>query len=105
MSEEPFDVPDLFGLTMFQVDSTLYELPSVTFLVGECLGCETKKDSLTARVYSQTPEYFEGNVRPPGTDMVIFLDKDFSEEKYKDEEEEAEKKKKKRKKLVESDNE
>ncbi len=105
MSEEPFDVPDLFGLTMFQVDSTLYELPSVTFLVGECLGCETKKDSLTARVYSQTPEYFEGNVRPPGTDMVIFLDKDFSEEKYKDEDEEGEKKKKKRKKLVESDNE
>jgi hypothetical protein len=105
MNEEPFDVPDLFGLTMFQVDSTLYELPSVTFLVGECLGCETKKDSLTAKVYSQTPEYFEGNVRPPGTDMVIFLDKDFSVEKYKNEDEESEKKKKKRKKLDESDDE
>lgn len=105
MTEEPFEVPDLFGLTLFQVDSTLYELPSVTFLVGECLGCETKKDSLTAKVYSQTPEYFEGNVRPPGTDMVIFLDKDFSIEKYQEEEEEDEKKKKKRKKLVKSDEE
>ena len=41
-------------------------------IVGECIGCKTKRDSLSARITGQTPEYFEGNTRPPGSDIVIF---------------------------------
>ncbi len=77
--DEPFDVPDLYGMTLAQADSIVYELPSVNLIIGECLGCKTKKDSLSARITGQTPEYFEGNTRPPGSDIVIFLDKNFND--------------------------
>lgn len=77
--DEPFQVPDLYGMTLAEADSVVYELPSVTLIIGECLGCKTKKDSLSARISGQTPEYFEGNTRPPGSDVVIFLDKNFKD--------------------------
>ncbi len=77
--EEPFEVPDLYGLTLLQADSIIIELPSANLIVGECLGCKTRKDTLSARISGQTPEYFEGNTRPPGSDIVIFLDKNFKD--------------------------
>lgn len=77
--DEPFEVPDLYGLTLAQADSATIDLPSVSLIIGECLGCKTKRDSLSARVTGQTPEYFEGNTRPPGSDIVIFLDKNFKD--------------------------
>jgi hypothetical protein len=79
--DDPFEVPDLYGYSLTQADSVVYELPSVSLIIGECLGCKTKKDSLSARIYGQTPEYFNGNMRPPGSDIVIFLDKDFKDKK------------------------
>lgn len=75
--EDPFEVPELYGLTYTQADSVIYELPSVSLIIGDCSGCKTKKDTLKARISSQTPEYFKGNMRPPGSDIVIFLEKDF----------------------------
>lgn len=87
--DEPFEVPDLYGLTLAQADSATIDLPSVSLIIGECLGCKSKRDSLSARVTGQTPEYFEGNTRPPGSDIVIFLDKNFKdnrEAKTEDEE-------------------
>lgn len=77
--DEPFEVPDLYGMTVSQADSLVYDLPSVNLIIGECNGCKTKKDTLTARITGQTPEYFEGNTRPPGSDIVIFLDKNFKD--------------------------
>ncbi len=75
--EDPFEVPDLYGMTYTQADSVVYELPSVSLIIGDCVGCKTKKDTLRARISSQTPEFFKGNMRPPGSDIVIFLEKDF----------------------------
>jgi hypothetical protein len=77
--DEPFEVPDLYGLTLAEADSATIDLPSVSLIIGECLGCKNKRDSLSARVTGQTPEYFEGNTRPPGSDIVIFLDKNFKD--------------------------
>ena len=82
--EDPFEVPDLYGMTYTQADSVIYELPSVSLIIGDCAGCKTKKDTLRARISSQTPEFFKGNMRPPGSDIVIFLEKDF-EDKRSDE--------------------
>ena len=48
-----------------------------------------QKDTLRARISSQTPEFFKGNMRPPGSDIVIFLEKDF-EDKRSDESSEEE---------------
>ena len=75
--EDPFEVPNLYGMTYTQADSVVYELPSVSLIIGDCAGCKTKKDTLRARISSQTPEFFKGNMRPPGSDIVIFLEKDF----------------------------
>ena len=71
-------------MTYTQADSVIYELPSVSLIIGDCVGCKTKKDTLRARISSQTPEFFKGNMRPPGSDIVIFLEKDF-EDKRSDE--------------------
>jgi eukaryotic-like serine/threonine-protein kinase len=79
--EDPFEVPDLYGLTFAQADSVVYELPSVSLIIGDCSGCKTKKDTLKARISSQTPEYFKDNMRPPGSDIVIFLEKDFKDKR------------------------
>jgi beta-lactam-binding protein with PASTA domain len=79
--EDPFEVPDLYGLTYTQADSVVYELPSVSLIIGDCNGCKTKKDTLRARISSQTPEYFKDNMRPPGSDIVIFLEKEFNDKR------------------------
>jgi len=86
--DEPFEVPDLYGFTLAQADSATIDLPSVSLIIGECIGCKTKRDSLSARVTGQTPEYFEGNTRPPGSDIVIFLDKNFKDNREAKEEDE-----------------
>jgi beta-lactam-binding protein with PASTA domain len=86
--EDPFEVPDLYGLTYAQADSVAYELPSVNLIIGDCVGCKTKKDTLKARISSQTPEYFKNNMRPPGSDIVIFLEKDFVDKRDVQDEEE-----------------
>lgn len=75
--DEPFEVPNLYGYTLSQADSVVYELPSVSLIIGECIGCKTKRDTLKARVYGQTPEANQGNMRPPGSDIVLFLDLNF----------------------------
>lgn len=85
--DDPFEVPDLYGYTLSQADSIVYELPSVSLIIGDCVGCKTKRDSLTARIYSQTPEYFKDNMRPPGSDIVIFLEKNFKDKRANKEEE------------------
>ena len=51
-------------------------------------GCKTKKDTLRARITSQTPEFFKGNMRPPGSDIVIFLEKDFEDKRSEETSEE-----------------
>ncbi len=86
--EDPFEVPDLYGLTYTQADSVVYELPSVSLIIGDCSGCKTKKDTLKARISSQTPEYFKDNMRPPGSDIVIFLEKEFKDKRSEQTEEE-----------------
>jgi beta-lactam-binding protein with PASTA domain len=86
--EDPFEVPDLYGMTYTQADSVVYELPSVSLIIGDCVGCKTKKDTLRARISSQTPEFFKGNVRPPGSDIVIFLEKDFVDKRMETSDEE-----------------
>lgn len=86
--EDPFEVPDLYGMTYTQADSVIYELPSVSLIIGDCVGCKTKKDTLRARISSQTPEFFKGNMRPPGSDIVIFLEKDFEDKRSDDSSEE-----------------
>jgi beta-lactam-binding protein with PASTA domain len=86
--EDPFEVPDLYGMTYTQADSVVYELPSVSLIIGDCAGCKTKKDTLRARISSQTPEFFKGNMRPPGSDIVIFLEKDFVDKRMETTDEE-----------------
>ena len=73
----PFQVPDLYGLRLSEVDSLIYDLPSVSIIVGDCKGCMTRQDTLSARVAMQTPAFFKGNLRSPGSDIVIYLERFF----------------------------
>lgn len=74
---EPVEIPNLFGLTIFEAKERLTTLGSFGFL-PVCDACLTYEDSLAARIESQSPEYIEGILIPAGSTITVYATKDFS---------------------------
>jgi len=66
----PLPIPNLYGLTIFEAQERLLVMPTVS-LFSVCNECVTTQDSLAARINSQTPEYFDGGMMPPGSTITV----------------------------------
>jgi beta-lactam-binding protein with PASTA domain len=66
---EPVALPDLSGLTISEARGRLSG--SLSLFVATCEGCTNGQDSSSAWVISQSPEYLEGVMVPPGTTITI----------------------------------
>lgn len=73
---EPVQIPDLYGLTIFEAKERLVELGLV--FNAQCPECLTYEDSTVARVTSQSPEYLEGAMIPTGSIFTVNASKNFS---------------------------
>lgn len=73
----PVEIPNLFGLTIFEAKDRLASLGSFGFL-PVCEGCVTYEDSVVARIQSQSPEYIEGILIPAGSTITVYASKNFS---------------------------
>ena len=76
---EPVEIPNLYGLTIFEARDRLSQLGSFGFL-PVCDACLSYEDSLAARIESQSPEYIEGILIPAGTTITVYATKNFSGE-------------------------
>lgn len=76
---EPVEIPNLYGLTIFEARDRLTQLGSFGFL-PVCDACVTYEDSLAARIESQSPEYIEGILIPAGSTITVYATKNFSGE-------------------------
>ena len=74
---EPVEIPNLYGLTIFEARDRLSQLGSFGYL-PVCDACLTYEDSLAARIESQSPEYIEGILIPAGTTITVYATKNFS---------------------------
>lgn len=74
---EPVQIPDLYGMTIFEAKERLSALGSFEFL-PVCSECVTYEDSVAARIESQSPEYIEGILIPAGTTITVYATKSFS---------------------------
>ena len=74
---EPVDIPNLYGLTIFEAKDRLATLGSFGFL-PVCEGCVTYEDSLASRIESQSPEYIEGIQIPAGSTITVYATKNFT---------------------------
>lgn len=73
---EPVQIPNLVGLTINEVQERLSSIPNVTLFIS-CEGCVTAADSAAVRVYSQSPEFIEGQLSPAGTTVSVQMKKDL----------------------------
>jgi hypothetical protein len=76
---EPAEIPDLFGLTIFEAKELLTQL-GMFALMPVCEECMTYEDSLAARIQTQVPEYIEGIMIPSGTTITVYATKNFTDE-------------------------
>lgn len=74
----PIQVPNLIGLTIYEVKARLSGMSSVT-LFEVYKNCTNASDSSQAKVFSQSPEYIEGMMSPSSTTISIQLDKNYSD--------------------------
>lgn len=74
----PAEIPDLFGLTIFEAKDRLVAAGNFVYM-PVCNDCSTYEDSLAARITSQSPEYLEGVLVPAGTTITVYATKNFSE--------------------------
>jgi len=74
---ESVQVPDVYGLTIFEAKERLAELGNFMFNV-QCPECKTYEDSTVARVTSQSPEYTEGAMISTGSTFTVNASKNFS---------------------------
>jgi eukaryotic-like serine/threonine-protein kinase len=82
----PVDVIDLYGLTISEARERLSIHPGITFF-PVCQDCVTAQDSASARINSQTPEFWKGDepclMPSVGTVSVIAV-KNFVDTRPKD---------------------
>ncbi len=76
---EPVEIPNLYGLTIFEAKERLISLGNFEFL-PVCDECLTYEDSLAARIQSQSPEYIEGILIPSGITITVYATKNFKDE-------------------------
>ena len=67
-------VPNLLDLTICDVKSRLSGVANIN-LVVICDGCVTSADSCSAKVFSQSPEYLEGNTISAGSTFTVHASK------------------------------
>jgi beta-lactam-binding protein with PASTA domain len=72
----PIQIPDLYGLTINELKERLIGLGSVTLNIN-CPECATAADSASVRVNSQSPEYLEGQLSPPGSTISVQMKKEL----------------------------
>ena len=77
---EPIQIPNLYGLTMFEAKDSVLALPSLSF-IAVCPDCLNYEDSLNARIETQSPEYIEGVRSPFGTSVTVFASPNFDGQK------------------------
>lgn len=75
---DPAEIPDLFGMTIFEAKERLTAAGNFVFM-PVCGDCLTYEDSLAARVTSQSPEYLEGVLAPAGTTVTVYATKNSSD--------------------------
>jgi hypothetical protein len=73
---DPIQIPDLYGLTINELKERLIGLGSVTLNIN-CPECATAADSASVRVNSQSPEYLEGQLSPPGSTISVQMKKEL----------------------------
>lgn len=74
---EPTEIPNLYGMTIFEAKDRLAQLGSFGFL-PVCDECQTYEDSVAARIESQSPEYIEGIMIPAGSTITVYATKNFA---------------------------
>jgi beta-lactam-binding protein with PASTA domain len=74
---EPTEIPNLYGMTIFEAKDRLAQLGSFGFL-PVCEECLTYEDSVAARIESQSPEYIEGILIPAGSTITVYATKNFA---------------------------
>ena len=67
----PLDLPNLYGLTVVEAKRQVESMMNMEFLVAVCEGCVTSKDSTSARVFEQSPEFTEGAKVASGGSIVV----------------------------------
>lgn len=71
-------LPDLYGLTIVEAKDRIGNLMNTEIIIS-CPDCETKSDSLIARVKSQSPEFSDGAVIASGGAIIVYASKIFEE--------------------------
>lgn len=75
----PLELPNLYGMTIGEARMRVEAMLNMEFLIA-CDDCITKADSLSARVFSQSPEYTEAAVIASGSSILVNASKNFSPE-------------------------
>jgi beta-lactam-binding protein with PASTA domain len=70
---KPVLLPNLLGLTYFEAKERLDSLGVPSSFIYT--NCPTRADSLSARVFIQSPEYIQGQIIPISTPFVLHLGK------------------------------
>ncbi len=68
---EAVQIPNLYGLTIVEAKERVSGIGAVEFFTV-CPTCVTSADSLSARIESQSPEFFEGAMVAAGTTISVF---------------------------------
>ena len=70
----PLELPNLVGLTIPEARDRVKAMENMDF-VAVCPDCLTREDTLSARVYSQSPEFTEGAVVASGGSINVVASK------------------------------
>lgn len=74
---EPIQIPNLLGLTISEVNGRLSAMTHVS-IFATYLNCANAADSMAAKVFTQSPEYIEGQLSPSNSTITIQLDKNYT---------------------------
>jgi hypothetical protein len=75
----PLPLPNLYGLSIVEAKERVDGMMNMELLIV-CPDCETKSDTLSARVKSQSPEWVEDAVVASGGTITIYATKEALEE-------------------------
>lgn len=73
----PIQIPNLIGLTINEVNGRLSAMTHVS-IFASYLNCMNAADSMNARVFTQAPEYIQGQLNPSNSTITIQLDKNYT---------------------------
>jgi len=65
------ELPNLSGMSIVEAKREVERMLNMEFILGTCQGCETPEDSAAAVVFTQSPEWTEGETVESGGSIVI----------------------------------